>query len=325
MADTKIFVRITILFVLLFILLFLLTFTGTVKCSVLPFWCDLYYSIKGHPRVAIIYGDDGLGDPIALQQIFSDRTKLALGAQVTAIHLNNINPGNLKFYELVIVTRAKTMSTDKMKMFIDFAIQGGKLIWTGDAGTKLEAPGIEKGDFLYADEDEESGSNEHKLINPWARKLEGRVVKLNELLGVNFEGTYCEITNCNLGSIYDVGNLTALDRMHPLVRGIKDNLKLRVEAGKDFAIVSNNVSAATFNAMVLDLGANLIREGKNYGKSQPFIVVAGKSQILGYNIGENIAYYAMPLEYFVNPSLPEENRYYSFIENVYYGMIYGNY
>ncbi len=114
--------RILALLVLVFVLLYILTWTNTLKCERIPGWCNIYYSVKGKPKVLIAYGDYGLGNPDLLSDILANPEYV--GVRPTMLHIDHINPGNLKEFDLVIVERARKMSTEKVKMFIDYANTG---------------------------------------------------------------------------------------------------------------------------------------------------------------------------------------------------------
>ncbi|MCX6798949.1 MAG: hypothetical protein NTW59_02510, partial [Candidatus Diapherotrites archaeon] len=121
-------VRAAVLIALIFALLFVLTFTGIMKCSQLPVageaWCNVYWTIKtyatGQPRVLIVYGDDGLGNPIgdsgnpvydsgSLQSLLANPN--ILGVHADTMHISRVNAGNLRGYDIVIVDKARTLET----------------------------------------------------------------------------------------------------------------------------------------------------------------------------------------------------------------------
>ena len=309
------------LLVMISVILYILTITGTIKCGSAPFFCDIYYGIQGNPRVLIAYGDDGLGDPDKLQMIFQDRVK-GLGIPVSKQHIRNLGPGNITNYDLVIVTRARTMSTEKIKMFIDYGIFGGKLVWTGDAGTELAKD--EKGSFLYKDEDPDlvsEGEQPHELVNPWARKLNNEIVSLDKFLGINFVKNYCEIGSCSSKQNI-VGIINPLDNDHGLIRGISTSLVLKIYDESGFSVVSPSSSGVSTIVLVTDIGSKISKDEITIGPSLPLIVTSSKSKLLGMNLGENVAYYSMPLEYYFDPNLKEEFGYY-FVEQLYYYMFYG--
>jgi len=308
-------IRVGILLLLVFGLLFALTWTNRVKCKSIPMWCDAYYMIRGKPDVLIVYGESGLGDPELLADTF--RNPNIVGVYAQELRLDSVNQGNLQKYEIVIVTRAKNMSSEKVKMFMDYSNTGGNLVWTGDAGTESDNPS----DFLLESE-RYIDSNSDARINPWARKHEGTQVMLNNVLSVDYMGNYCDLRECSRSNSYYAGNLEILERDNPLTYGFS-SLQLEVFEGQDFAIVQPNSEGTSTTVMTIDFGANLIAGETNYGNHLPIIISNADTSLAGMKFGENVFYYAMPLEYFANPDLPAERRYPLVVRRLYYGIIYG--
>lgn len=307
--DTQVMLRDfgKIMFFLLLILglLFAATWTGVMKCKTIPAWCDIYYAFMGKPKVLIVYGSEGLGDPFYLQQVLGDPNHLGVRAEV--LNVNSVNLGNLKNYGLVIVEKSKKISTAKLRNFMQYVDEGGRLIWTGDAGTELG----EKDELLY--EDEKALGKPHEIINVWARKDGTDIVAFNEFIAANYKANYCSIKTCSGLKKTFAGALVPIDREHPLVNGISTNIPLYVFEKEDFAIVQTSELPSTI-VMELDYGSNLYdKSGKDLGSTSPMIITTG--------FGEKTAYYAMPLEYFANSKL--EDKYYGIIENMYLGMIKG--
>ncbi|MEM0360788.1 MAG: hypothetical protein QXK06_05650 [Candidatus Diapherotrites archaeon] len=313
--NLKLVSRIAILLFLVFLLLFVLTLANRVKCKSIPGWCEVYYAIRGKPEVLIVYGESGLGDPELLADKLRD-PNLA-GAPSHLLRLDSVNPGNLKKYQLVIVTKARKMSSAKIKMFLDYAATGGNLVWTGDAGAEPESE-----DELLRENEYYEDSNSKAIINPWARKYEGYMVLLNKAISANYITNYCSIKRCSIEEPYYAGLLKPIERDNPLVYGFGP-LQLMVTEGEDFAIVESLSEGTSTTVLTIDFGANLVAENKNYGNHLPMIVSSADASILGQKIGENIFYYAMPPEYYASEKLPKEKRYGLFIKNLYYGILYG--
>ncbi|MEK6973111.1 MAG: hypothetical protein AABW72_03670 [archaeon] len=331
--DAKLIIKIMTVVFLASSLLFVLTWTNTFHCKSIPGWCDVYYSlknaifygdlgIKSQPKVAIVYGEDGLGDPYALQTVISDIAKIK-GQKPDMLNLKFLSLGNLKQYDLVIVDHARTISTEQISMFITYANQGGKLVWTGDAGTQLPKNENPEQYLLYMDETTKDQSAPHTAINPWARKLGTKMILLNELISVNYQGNYCNFKPCPLALNCD-GKLVAINKKHPLVYGLSPILEFCFVGQNNFSLVSiigKNPSTVVLSA---EMGSNIFDESQNnYGNILPLIVLTSKSSILNMNIGENVAYYALPPEYYAYNLLDDKHKYYSLIENLYYGMLFG--
>ena len=309
-------VRIVGLLLLVFFLLYILTWTNTVKCKNIPGWCNVYYGIKGKPKVLIAYGDSGLGDPDLLSEILSDPNYV--GVRPTMLRIDSINPGNLKEFDIVIVEKARKMSSEKIKMFVDYANTGGRLIWTGDAGVEA----LKKNGYLYKDEMTLDKNVAHVMINPWARKVNDEAVQLNELLSLDYVCNYSDIRGKPSNETL-IGNLIPINRENPFVYGISASLPFYIAPGMDFAIVKPLSKGTSTDVLTLDFGSKIFSKGKQYGETVPFIVTNAKGNIVGMKLGENIAYYAIPPEYFAYPSLSIEHRYMQLIEKMYYGMLYG--
>lgn len=299
--NYKMVLHAVILIALLFALLFALTWTSVIKCSVIPYWCELYYSIPGVPsKILIVFGNEGMGNPQLLKQVFSDRKHVGIVPET--IHVDLLSTENLKEYNLIIVEKARKMKTQQLKMFMDYANAGGKLVWVGDSGTELAV-----GDELLFEDDVAPGA-EHKEINPWARKQYNIQVKFNEFLGVNYNARFCGIKKCSEEKELFVGLLVPEpQRKHPLIYALSTDLRLFVNKKQDFALVSESPNSVTKRVLSLDYLSNLVSGEKDYGNFFPLIITTG--------LGEKVIYFAIPPEHFVEEQ--RKDRYYSFIENIY--------
>ena len=104
---TKDLVHIGVLIALVAIVVFLLTWTGVMKCSVIPGWCNSYYFLVrgGTPRILIVSGETGMGDPDLLAQTLGNPTYA--GIRATQGNIELVSLGNLKQYDLVIIVEAQ--------------------------------------------------------------------------------------------------------------------------------------------------------------------------------------------------------------------------
>jgi len=323
-------VHAVILIVLVLVLLFVLTFTGVMKCSQLPVmgeaWCDVYWSIKtfttGMPKVLIVYGDSGMGNPIgfgngSLEELLSDPA--IAGIYPDTLPIDRVNLGNLRNYDLVIVERARKIETKQLRAFIDYVTQptGGTLVWTGDAGTELGPNDI----YLYT-KDRNPDDDFNRVIGPWERRDGDYMVLFDELIGVkpvDYNLTaFCKIGSCRLDGPTLAGNLeTEPSGNHPLIRGISRTLPLYVFPNQDFAVVETISGGITTEVLSLDFGAKIGMPGHDLNRSVPLIVTSG--------IGERVIYYALPPELYANARLKEFGKevYFLPIENLYYGVFKG--
>jgi len=319
-----------ILIVMVFALLFLLTFTGVMRCSQLPVmgeaWCDVYWGIKtfatGSPRILIVYGDSGLGNPIgfdngSLEALLADPN--ILGVHADTIEIDRVNFGNLSGYDMVIVDRARQIETKQLRAFIEYATMptGGILVWTGDAGTELGP----KDHYLYS-KDKNPDSDTNGIIGPWSRQDGEYMVSFDELLGLRpidaSKATFCQAVECPSGRPIFAGNLeTEPSGNHPLIRGISRTLPLYIFNGEDFGLVETISGSQTTEVLSLDFGSALDMPGRDLNRSVPLIITSG--------VGQRIVYYAMPPEYFANPKLLQagKGQYFLPIENMYYGNLKG--
>lgn len=290
--------------VLILVILFVATWGGLVKCGSIPYFCDIYDYVLGAPRVAIVFGDSGLGDPEKLREILLSPDNINAKA-VDLVHIDRVSLGNLKNYKLVIVEKARVLSFDQLKMFVDYSNGGGRLIWVGDSGVET----IKEEQKNYSDVNELKGI----ATNPWVRFKEvvGGYEPLffDEFLGLKYFNNYCAEKTCNT-NLFTVGSLkTEPTGNHPLIYGLSPSLGLKISKDRDFAIVRQFPNSSNSNVVLtLDFGGNIIGETENIGKTVPLIVTSG--------MGERVAYYAYPLEYYIT-----DNNYYHLAKRMYYGML----
>ncbi len=302
--------KIALLVVLVFGLWFTLVWTSVISCSLFPFGCEVYwgtlhFSEGGQPKVLIVHGpasDTGLGDPELLQAMMEDPSYIRVRPRTML--LDAVTIGNLRNYDLVIVTRAKKISSEKLEMFMEYVGFGGRLVWTGDAGT-------EKGntdEYLQLGQREEGGSEEP--IGPWARKKFDKQVSFDRFLGINYLGNYCGLSPNSCSDEFPwTGVYDPAERSHPLVNSIRPGLK----AYGNTAIVKARGDTPTTVVLNLDTGGNILKKGEErLGRIFPAIVESG--------FGGRVVYYSIPPEMQLSEGMPE--RYSLFMENMYYGMLH---
>lgn len=304
-------VHIVILAILLTALLGALVYTGLLGCNTLPGGCEIYYQlVKGrNPRILILYGESGLGDPAKLEAVFTGRD--ILNAEARGMDMQNLTYGNINEYDMVIVERAKKICTDKLRIFQSYINSGGRLVWTGDAGTEL----CEGDNYLLASQREEGG--EEKIIGPWSRLDGDNMILFDELLGLQYKGNYCEFADCGRSDFS--GFVEVTDREDKLVYGLSPSLKFKGDFGVVEALKNGDAKIVasidnTTNLLGKAEGKPWLEEGKqyNFGRKLPFIVANG--------VGERVAYYAAPIESFVAEDQPV--KYKALIEQLYHGMLY---
>lgn len=282
--------HVVMLVVLVVLLLGTITWMGLIRCSQLPGWCEvydpLYLSLTGKKEILIVSGEDGLGNPQLLERKLRDPRLVGVTAHLA--RLSSIGIRNLQDYDLVIVEKARTMSTKQLQYFIDFADSGGKLVWTGDAGTRLTAEDTP----LFEDDIDENA--EHVLMSPWARRDGKKAVRFDTVISVAYIGNYCELSDCSK-NIPVGGLITETTGNHLLIYGLAEDQMLYVSNAlgdyRDFAVVKEPESIGSKRILTLDYGSILRdRQGNEFGRYFPVIVTSG--------VGEKIAYYAQPIEQF---------------------------
>jgi hypothetical protein len=131
--------HIIVFIILILVLLVILTKFKWIHCSQVPLipWCSWYCEMFGKSRVGIVYGGEGMGNPVDLQnEIINFRYYTVVDPPLP---LSTISIGVLKNYELVILENAKKITrgqANALKMYLE---QGGNMLWIGDSGTQYYA------------------------------------------------------------------------------------------------------------------------------------------------------------------------------------------
>lgn len=295
---------------LIIVLLFILTWSGVVKCRDLtPYFCDVYDLVLGSPRVLIVHGDSGLGEPEILANYLKNPEGVAV-QNVDVQHVDRITLGNLKQYKMVIVEKARKLSLDQLVMFMDYVNKfGGRLVWVGDAG-------VEFGDDETRIVEDENTAK--KIVNnPWIRVKENQddysLISFDEFLGLRYVNNYCSEKDC-LDTAFSVGTLeTELTGEHQLIFGFAPVINFKIKKDRDFALVKQIPDSYSSNiVMTVNFGGNIKGVSGYLGKTSPMIVTSSMG------MGERIAYYAYPPEWFIS-----DNNYSSgiLLKNMYYGML----
>lgn len=315
--------KVGLLLGLLLVLSFVLIHFNVVSCAFYSYTgCDVYYSLisGGKPKVLIVYGDQGMGDPDYLYNVLKSPR---FGARVSTRSLEMVSLPVLMENQLVIVEKAKTMGLDDIKMFQDYVNRSGRLVWVGDAGTL--APENQSDQNYFLKYSERKAGDDNGFIGPWARKSGKKQVSLDYLLGVDYRANYCELAQCKQGDF--IGNFDFVKTDKGLSFGLSKGLPFY----GDFSLVVPSDSSYQSTLAYLDYGSNLIakppqthfwlrQERQGFGKSFPVMVSSG--------FGGRVAYYAFPPEYFVSEKMPVDKKtgqkiaYWGIMENMYYGMLY---
>jgi len=315
--------KFAILLILLAAASFLLVFFNIVSCGFYsPLGCEIYYSLiaGGKPKVLIVHGEDGLGDPQYLYEVLRSPR---IGARVSIKDIGIVSVPDLINYQLVIVERARTMSSAQLRMIQDYVNRGGRLVWIGDAGSQAPPEQADSNYFLVKGERKAGAGAE--FSGPWARKSAGKQLSFDHLLGVQYRANYCELAGCKAGELAGVLDIVKQDSR--IVNGISQSLPVF----GDFSIVEIDEDAYQTALAYTDYGTNLLatapsnyfwlRQGNlNFGREFPAIVSSG--------LGGRVVYYSFPPEFFVSDKMPVDKatgqrmEYWAMIENLYYGMLY---
>lgn len=285
------------LLLLLIITLYVLIWTGNMRCSSVPFMCEVYWGsqtiITGRSQPSILVLSDpsensGLGDADLLVELLNDRTISNIRAQYG--NINYLSSDQLKNISLIIVTGARRISTTNLLTFMTYVNQGGRLIWIGDAGVEL------------TEYDNEYTNPVTGVTKAWERVTEDEMlIRFNAFLGVDYVENFCNLKDCtpNISN----GKLIP-DTDHRLTRGLRQNLSVY----EDYSLV--RLTEPNPTPLKIDFGAGLIdNNAKNHGQIFPVIVTSNSNRV---------AYYAIPPEYL---NKRDEERYQLIIENLIEGML----
>ncbi|MFH1779736.1 MAG: hypothetical protein ABH803_01155 [Candidatus Micrarchaeota archaeon] len=127
--------NVLIIVVLLLVLLVVLTKFNWVHCSQVPGnWCKIYcdYVEQSHGKIALVYGDNGLGDEQAFYQMMRS---FRPNTYVERFHLNHTTSGLLNGFNAVVLMHAKEISSRQVQMIKDYVNRGGVLIVVGDSAS----------------------------------------------------------------------------------------------------------------------------------------------------------------------------------------------
>lgn len=124
--------HILVLLVLILVLLVVVTKFKIIHPSAIPGWQGAYctYIEQKHSVVGFVYGSDGAGNPEKLVEELS-KNRPSLRAEL--VQLQDITPGLLSRYEVLVLEKSKTVSFRALSALEGYLDSGGSLIWTSDA------------------------------------------------------------------------------------------------------------------------------------------------------------------------------------------------
>lgn len=126
--------NVVILIVLVVVLLVVLTKFRFIHPRDIPGWQGVYCGIiePGHSRIAIVYGDDGAGDPEKLENLL---TRARPSSAPIRIPLQEISAGMLKNYDIVFLDHARTITFGQAAALQAYLDGGGNLVWQADSAS----------------------------------------------------------------------------------------------------------------------------------------------------------------------------------------------
>ncbi|MGB9577133.1 MAG: hypothetical protein ACP5O3_00495 [Candidatus Micrarchaeia archaeon] len=127
-------VNVVVLFVLVIALLVVLTKFHFIHPRDIPGWQGFYCGVieRAPSRIAIVYGDDGAGDPEKLENLIAHAKP---NSAPTRIPLQEISAGLLKNYDVVFLDRARTITFAQAAALQSFLDGGGNLVWQADSAS----------------------------------------------------------------------------------------------------------------------------------------------------------------------------------------------
>jgi len=271
--------RILVLIGLLLILLVLLTKFRWIHCSQvlkigpinLPTnWCEVYCTYLNGPasRMAIVYGDEGIGDPDKLSnRIQLERQNQAKPYTVPVmLRIEDFAFESIRGYDVVFFERSRRITPAQATAVKKYVASGGTIVWIGDVGIEYYYQQIDI-DQALALNSSEPGYYEAFMQDLNTTNEMGGFGPLAAFLGVKYLETVNETSNLSM------------------VRVAKDNL-----------MVADLVDEMTFNSSVPYAKVTF----NPSGSSQVTKLTIGSSSVPGIvevrNPRVSAVYVAFPLE-----------------------------
>jgi len=122
--------------------------------------------MRTHSRVALVYGDDGIGDPTALENMIR---RVRPYTYLEPVRLSDASYGMLKGYDLVILEHARSVSYKESRALREYLNKGGMMVWVGDSASRHYYDQIDITDVVARTPDDQLGPLE-RILNPNAPK-----------------------------------------------------------------------------------------------------------------------------------------------------------
>jgi len=244
--------HILVLVGLLLILLVILTRYKWIHCSeVVKFgpvniptnWCQFYCENLHGPgsNIAIVYGDDGIGDPNLLYNKIQAVRPYAVPVM---IKISDFAYSGLKNFDLVIVKKARRLTPTQANAIASYMTTGGTLVWVGDSGTEFYISDEERQEALRLNGTRPGYYENYVKVLNWTNSV-GFGPVLSSYLGVKFQ----DVQN---GS----GRMSVqrIDKYNLLTSGLADEITFE-RPGK-FARVTFDQSRAFMAAKLVSSDGN---------------------------------------------------------------------
>ncbi|MDP2718045.1 MAG: hypothetical protein Q8P02_04845 [Candidatus Micrarchaeota archaeon] len=131
--------HIVVLAVLVLVLLVVLTKFQWIHCSQVPGWCNIYCGTitRSSSQVAMLFGPegDGIGNPTGLGSLENKIRGIRPDLAFVPLPVQDLGAGVLKRFDVVILERAKTLTTLQVRVLLDYVKAGGTLVMVGDSAT----------------------------------------------------------------------------------------------------------------------------------------------------------------------------------------------
>ncbi len=267
--------HIVVLAVLVLVLLVVLTKFQWIHCSQVPGWCNIYCNTitRSHTQVAMLFGPegDGIGNPTGLGSLEDKIRGIRPDLAFVPLPVQNLGAGVLKRFDVVILERAKTLTSIQVQVLLDYVKAGGTLVMVGDSGTvqtidpfdllsaqREEALFIQRlNDALVVRNESSASAYYNRSIEAWKKTDWFEILNSSNTTRYGFRQlvylTALEYNRTQVNARGDFANLTIARPDHLVSKGLL--YTLNNTQIQEYAVVQANRSRADILAFIQD-GAN---------------------------------------------------------------------
>lgn len=201
-------------------------------------WCSFYCeNLHGSKStIAIVYGDDGIGDP---QALYNRIKKERIYTEPVMIKLSDFSFGGLEHYDLVIFERARRLTTTQASAVAKYIASGGSLLWVGDAGTEYYAPQTDIAEALRKNE-----------TIPFYYEDFMRSINYTNTVGFGPLSPYLGVKYQGIANATSSTTLQKTDKNNLMVTGLYDEITFN-QPGMTLASVTFNQAGSTMVSKVV--------------------------------------------------------------------------